>query len=280
MAFNFGAAEKASLDELKNGNLLQLMLLGQSGSGKSRAIGTLGVKTLMLYGGGESHGPASAKKPGGQIVAVSWDTDDDGTDIKTPDAKFKRLLDALTALPEIKAAGFGAVVVDGATELEVLIRSTNRFKDLCMTDKGKHNSFAEGTAVGVMFRQVTDALRKLQSVLGLHYVVTCLLDVKSISDAGEIQEAAPRLSTYGVCDGLLPQFQDRVAIGRMSKNDKIDHRLQFLAGVTKTSKDANGQVKKLINFAPRLGNLDASELPTTLAADLAKLARVKAGEKA
>ncbi len=109
--------------------------------------------------------------------------------------------------------------------------------------------------------------------------MTCILDIRSLGDSGEIQESSPKLSGYGVAENLIQQFPDIVAIGRMSKGDKVTHRLQFLAGVTRVSKDANGVVKKTMNFNPRITGKSVDELPATLPADLAGLVKFKAGTK-
>jgi hypothetical protein len=257
-----------------------LILLAQSGGGKSFAFGTFGVKTLFLYGTGEDHGPASARKSAGEnVVPVCWDFDDAGERL-SPEKAYKRLLDALSDVDGIQAEGFGAVVVDGATELETLIRKTNKWEQLCLTDKGKHNNFAESDATKALFRPVLEGLKDLQRRLGIHYSMSCILDIKQLADDGEILEASPKLSGYGVAENLIQQFPDIVAVGRMrNSKEQIGYRLQFLAGVTKTSKDATGHVKKIMNFNPRLAGFKVDELPSTLPVDLAALAKFKAEGK-
>jgi hypothetical protein len=275
MAFNFKAAEAQVAKSIDNKSLA-LMLLGQSGSGKSYVLGTFGVPTLYLFGTGESHGPQSARTVGGaNVLPVCWDQDDEGKAL-THDLAYRRLLDALGDVDGIKEAGFGAVAIDGATELEQMIRKTKKWEQLCQTDKGKHNNFAESDATKIMFRPVLDALKALQTTLGLHYAMSCILDIKQLGDNGGIQEASPKLSGYGVAENLIQQFPDIVALGRMSKDDKIAHRLQFLASVTRVSKDLTGTVKKTMNFNPRITGFKVDELPETFDPNLAKLAKFKA----
>ena len=278
MAFNFAAAEQSALKDM-DCKKLGLMLLGQSGGGKSFAAGTFGVKTLYLYGSGESHGPAAARHAGGpNVIPVIWDHDDDGTRVNA-DKAYKRLLDCLRDVEGIRQAGFQAVMVDGATELEALIRQTKQWEQLCLTDKGKHNNFAEGPAAATMFRAVLDALRDLQRALDIHYAMTCILDVRQLGSDGVILESAPRLTGYQLADSIIPQFPDIVVVGRMLKNDVPGHYFQFLAGVTKTSKDAAGEVKKTVNFHPRITGKALADLPLAVPADLGKLAAFKAGAK-
>lgn len=273
MAFDFDNAEQEGQADLVSPEL-EVLALAPSGGGKSSLMGTFGVKTLYLYGNGEAHGPAAARVFGGpNIVPVNWDYK--GSTKLTAGQAYERLLEALTDLAQIKSKGFGAIVVDGLTELEQLVRGTKRWENLCLTDKGKHNNFAEKDATLACVRPVLDALRTAKRSLGIHYGVTCTLDVKSLSDTGEIVESQPRLTGYGVAEGLLQQFRDIVVVGPMVKADVIAHRLQFLAGVSKTSKDASGNVKKTINFRPRVTGVAAEKLPATLAADLSVLAKFK-----
>ncbi len=275
MGFNFALAQQEAAAELKNVNL-GLMVLGQSGAGKSTLAGTFGVKTLYLYTTGESHGAKAAATIGGDNVS-SVSINVQSGDILTADKAYERLLSILSSVAEIKAEGFKAVVVDGATELEILIRETNRWKLLCQTDKGSHNTWAEGKATLAMLRPIIDGLKSLQRQLGIHFMMTCSLDVISVSDNGEIQESKPRLQTYSVAEGVIQQFEDIVVVGRMSNGDKVGHRLQFLAGVSRESKDGAGNVRKSINFNPRLSGVILDKLPLTTKADLQELIKLKKG---
>ncbi len=273
--FNFDKAIAEAKEGLKS-NHVGAIVLGPSGSGKSSLLGTFGVKTLYLYGTGEDHGPKAARALGdANIVPVCIDQDEGKT--LAPDEVFKRLIDILSNREGIKKAGFGAIALDGATELESIIRSTTKWKQLCTTDKGKHNGFAEPAATLQMFKPIIDGLKHLQRELGIQYAMTCILDVKQMAENGELLESSPRLVGYSVAEGLIQQFPDVLVVGRMVKGDKISHRIQFLAGVSKQAKDLAGQVKKSINFTPRLTGV--KELPNTLDADLTKVAELKTGSK-
>lgn len=269
--FDFKSAIAKAEKRLKN-NTLGLIVLGSSGSGKSALTGTTGLKTLYLYLSGETHGPKSAKTYGkGDIDAIM--IDDDG---RNPDEAFTALLNILDEQEGVIKAGYKAIVIDGATELEALIRKTSIFKKACQTSNGSHNNFAEPAAVQTMFREVMSRLRLLGDQ-GVHYIMTCILDVKSMDDdTGEIAEATPRLSTYSVAESIIQQFPDVVAIGRMSNGEKTAHRIQLCSGISKASKTANGAVKKMINFHPRLTGV--LTLPPHMPADLSKVIELKQGE--
>lgn len=276
MGFNFKAAQAQAAADLKN-DKLGLLVLGASGAGKSSVIGTLGVKTLYLYTTGESHGVSAAATQGGEnVVPVCLDYAD-GKGL-TADAAYDRLMAVLSDVEGIKKEGFGAIALDGASELEVLIRGTSRWRVMCQTDKGNHNSWEEGKATLAMFRPIIAALKDLQRSIGIHYVVTCILDVNSIGDDGEIMESKPKLQTYSVAEGVLQQFPDIVALGRMSKGDEIAHRIQFLAGVSRSTKDASGNIIKTVNFHPRLTGRVLADLPNTAKADLSELVKLKVGK--
>ena len=273
MSFNFARAKQNAVKDLTN-DKLGLLVLAQGGDGKSTLCGTFGVPTLLLYWQGESHGVLSAKSMGGTVDAIRLDLDDEGVKL-TPDLSYDRLLAILGESEGIKAAGYQAVVIDSLSELESVIRSTQKFKVACQTDKGAHNSFAEGNAVIGLMRGVFTRLKDLQLNLGIHFACTCPLNVVSKEDNGEIAEASPKLSTYSVAENVVLQFADIVTVGRMvNKEGKAAHRIQFGTSVSKESKTANGTVKKFLQFSPRLAGV--MELPSHMAADLSKLAELKA----
>ena len=275
MGFDFAKAIKVSEARLKH-TTVEAVLLGCSGSGKSAAAGSFGVKTLYLRTNGEKHGPVSAKTYGkSDIVDVNIERDDNGVDL-TADAAYQRTLDILGDIDGIKSAGFKAVILDGATEFEAIIRKTGAFKKACLTNKGEHNTFLESTAVNNQFREVTNKLRALADE-GIHYAVTCILDVKLVGDSGEIEEAAPRISTYSCAESLIQQFGDVLVVGKMVKGEEVDYRFQFGAVVNKTSKDAAGRVKKTLNYAPRLSGVVVDF--TSMKAKLSDVIKLKEGKK-
>lgn len=272
--FSFAKAAANARKDLDN-RRVGAIILAPSGGGKSTLGGTFGCKTLFIFGGAESHGPVAASVHGGDIVAVRFDQDDEGNNLD-PDDAYARLLSILDAEDAIKKEGFGAIVLDSLTEVENTVRATSKFKTECLSAQGKHNSFAEPAATLGLFRPILVKLRDLQLNLGVHYAATCPLQVSAIGDNGEIMESAPKLSGYSVAEGLILQFPDVLVVGRMiGKTGNAAHRLQFNAGVTKTSKDQLGTIKKTVNFTPRVTGVKT--LPPNIEASLAKVAEMKAG---
>lgn len=281
MAFDFDKAEKEAAKLIDN-TKLGAIVLGSSGGGKSFALGTLPGKILYLYTGSENHGVDSARISASKIVPVQIDLDGAASDeqklpngMLKPDAAYKRLLSILGEVEGIKKAGFGSVVIDGATELESIITATEQWKLMCQTDKGKHNPYAESKSTVAMFRPIVSALHNLQTQLGTHFAMTCILDVKSAGVYGEIEEASPRLSGYSVAESLIQQFGDVIVVGRMSKDNVAKHKFQFMTDVTRVSKDVLGNVKKAINFAPRVRGVPLERLPTYLDPDFKKVLELK-----
>lgn len=145
-----------------------------------------------------------------------------------------------------------------------------------MNAQGKHNSFAEPQTTLELFRPILVKLRDLQLNLGIHYAATCPLTVSAMAETGEITESAPKLSGYSVAEGLILQFPDVLVVGRMvGKSGNTAHRIQFAAGVAKTSKDQLGTIKKTVNFHPRVTGVKT--LPPHMEASLAKVAELKQG---
>lgn len=273
---NLSALIKQGQERLKNKSL-GLILLGPSGSGKSRACGTLGVKTLYLHTSGESHGPASAAGGGSEILPICIDKD--GDKILTPDESYQRLLQILAAKDELKKLGVGAVALDGATELEALIQSTNVWKERLKNEYKGVKAYA-GDLTLSMFRPILVALQDLQKELNVHYVLTCILHVREVGENNEILDAAPALYGFQVATGLIQQFADVMVIGQVFDGERLRPAFQLGSSVSKATKDQQTkEVRKLANFHCRLTGADLSEAPALMKPDLARLAKVKAEGK-
>ncbi len=265
--FNFTKAKENAQKDLNN-RTLGAIILGAPGAGKSSLAGTAGERTLYLYSGGESHGVSAASTSGTDVVGVRVDRDDSGAPLGA-DGSYQRIIDILAAKDGIVEEGFKLVVLDSLTEIESIIRGTTKWKRECESASGKHNSFAEPTATINMFRPILSALRDLALDHGIHYVATCPLMVQALGEDGQISEASPKLSGYSVAESLIMQFPDVLVVGRIVRNDKQVFALQFNAGVSKVSKDATGNVKKIASFNPRITGV--RDLPEVLPANLAQL---------
>ena len=270
MAFDFKAAQAQAKKQMSNKALFAI-ILGASGSGKSSLIGTAPGKTLFIFGSGEGHGPKAAAALGGEVVPICMDVGDDGAQLN-PDDSYNRLLAILGDTASIKAEKFATVALDGAPELEAILLKSKRFETAITNDKGKINSFAKSGEMSALVREVVMALKKLHSE-GLNVIVTCRTDVRSLEDDGSVAECSPKLSSYGVAENLISQFDDILMIGSMCVGGKTGYALQFGAAVSRVSKDENGKVKKILNFSPRITG--AKDVPEFMKADLKKVVELK-----
>jgi energy-coupling factor transporter ATP-binding protein EcfA2 len=270
------------LNEVSNetSNLLFLALLGPSGAGKSHLAGTAPGKILYVHGSAESHGVASARKSGGNVLPVCFDRDKSGA--LKPDQAYKRLLEILR--PEvIKKAEVTSIVFDGLTELEKLVRETDEFKNRCATKNGGHDKFSEQPSTISMMDKVFNALRDAQYANNAHIIVLGILDVqKEDEKTGAIELAAPRLSGYGVAVTAIQQFGDILAIGKMrNAKGETGWAIQTGSTVSKVSRAAEkdgGHVKKFINFDCRLQLPAGVDLPAFIKADLKDVIALKTGK--
>jgi hypothetical protein len=271
---DFAKLEKDAIESLKT-DLLFVALLGGSGQGKSRACGSLPGKILYIHTSGESHGPISAAAGGNTVFPIQIDVDTKRA--LSADETYVRLLEILKSREQLEKLGIKSVVLDGATELEQVIRGTKAFKEKCKTSSGGHNAFNEGAATIDLMRPVLDELRNLQRDLKVHIVVTCLLDVKNVGDKKEVLEASPKLTSYGVASSVIPQFGDVLMIGRMQEDEgEVQYNFQMGGNVSKVSKEVNGRVKKMINFSPRISVLNHGvQIPEYIPADFAEILKIK-----
>jgi hypothetical protein len=269
---NLAQLIKDGQEKLKNKNV-SLILLGPSGSGKSRACGTFGVKTLFIHTSGESHGPASAASGGSEILPICLDRD--GDKVLSADDSYARLLEVLSSGPELKKLGIGAIAIDGATELESIIQNTTAWKTRLAAEYKGVKSYA-GDLTLSMFRPILNGLQKLQAEIGIHYVMTCILSVRELGENGEILEASPSLYGFNVASGLIQQFPDILVIGQVSDGERARPAIQLGSHATKVTKDQQSkEVRKLSNFHNRITGADLSSAPDLIKPSLALVAKIK-----
>ena len=258
--------------------LLALILFGAPSGGKSQAMGTMGVKTLFLYHGGESHGPASAKAGGSEIIPYCVDVDENGIKLD-PDVAYNELVALLQNQKFFIDNGIKAVALDGAGEVEFLIMQTAFWRTSAQARFKGVESYSFPITLE-MLRPIMDALRDLQLKLGIHFVVSCILDVKEFADNGVISDGTPKMFGYGTVSAFLQQFPDRMVIGQVEVNGTTKPRIQLASVVTKSTKDrTTKEITKLMHFRPQLQGVDLAAGPAFLSPDLSKLIAYKAAGK-
>jgi hypothetical protein len=257
---------------------LMALVMGASGGGKSSSLGTLGVPTLVLVGQTESHGATNARSAAQDkdlVTGLSYivNKEDGSLDAQ---GSYKNLL-AILRDPEL-ADNFDAVAVDGASELQGIFKDTARFRELCLSDKGTHNSFKEAESYGVMFNEVINALLNLRK-RGVHCLMTCAAIVTGGGDGSDEITAKPNLYGFTTAENLCRNFPDIFYVTMLREedeegNEKTVHRFVFNPKVSAVSKDAKtGKVMKqsFSNFSPRISMFSREDLPEKSEVNLAKV---------
>lgn len=275
--FNFSQGLERAKKVLDNPSKLELLLMGPSGAGKSYTIGTIGVKTLYIYATRETHGPQAAQVLGkDNIVPICFDygvwKDETTPRLFTADESLSYLKALLSSHDWIKENKFEAVALDGMAALEVIVKETTDWRKKCLTTSNKHNTFKESEASTEMLGAIVSLLKGVQRECNVHIVATSMIDVKDMDGFGGISEAAPKLQGYGVCEAVVANFGDVLVVGRMTKGTDVKWKFQSLMDVKKVSKDENGTIKKILNFAPRLSG---ATLPPIMDADLSQVIKLK-----
>jgi hypothetical protein len=123
-----------------------------------------------------------------------------------------------------------------------------------------------------MIGNVINLMKAAQREANCHIVVTGILDVKEVDGFGAIMEATPKLSGYGLCEALVSFFGDILVVGKMTKGNEVKWKFQAMTDLTKTSKDEVGNLKKALNFSPRVSGV---VLPPIMDADFSQVAKMK-----
>lgn len=251
------------------------IIFGASGAGKSTALGTSGLNTLLLHGPTENHAGTNARLLGrDKIFPLEYTVRNDKGNVDA-DATYKNLLNILKD-SEISQQ-FEAVALDSWTEVQTIIGETREFRESCLTDKGKHNKFAESDEYTRRLNQVVHALLDLNGK-GVHILTTCAAIIKDSDAEGSDVSAKPNLKGWSVGEDLVRNFPDVLYVQLVrvinEKGDEVSkHKFLFNPKVSAESKDAGGKTTKVSfsNFAPRISYFKRDDLPHDSEVDLSKI---------
>ena len=235
---------------------LFLCVMGPSGAGKSHFIGTYPGKTLLIYGQGESHGPASAVKSNKDIIPISWSQTKDGS--IQPEHYIKRLKDILNPEAIVKA-GFKCIAIDSFTNFCLDLKETPVFKQRCRAKDGSHNAFKETEALIELCSKVLNLLQEISDVHNIDVIVSMDLQINNVGENGVITESKPGLPTFGVGKALVQQFPDILVLGRIEGKPVFQN---FAKVISKSVDRKTNTVIKYLEFNPRLRGVN--ELPETI----------------
>lgn len=253
---------------------LFLVVMGASGVGKSRFLGTYPARTLLLYGSGESHGPASASVPAGDnLIAVPWDRGESGE--LPPDSVLPRIK-ALLAPDALKAAGIKCVAIDSLTNLCLDLKKTAVYKQRCSDAKGNHNPFKESEALIELISGVIRPLQQLNDYHGIDSICTLDLSIQKVSDEGYILESKPGLPTFGVGKAVIQQFPDILVLNRRGSHAPEFESMATVVSSSETRATKDNPVSEMVKyleFHPRLRGVAA--LPNIIPADVREVLKLK-----
>lgn len=257
---------------------LMLVMVGPSGSGKSTAIGTLGIRTLFITRGIETHGADNAASVNPNIHVLKLDRAKDGTKLHA-DEEVKRL-NAVLESPKL-AEQFKAVAIDGFTEFCKMYTSTTEMAELLALPKAI-KALAEADYVE---KQITILIGKLVDVneKGLSVLATCAGSITSDPNDQDSYEVKPDLPGHKTGQLVARAFPEIVAIGKHTSYDessgevKSDHKFLFHANMVKRSTDKKGVVTKQSSFSPRLRGVYGGDLPASIPANLKDLIKLRKG---
>ena len=270
------ALDFTRLKKVTNSNrLLFALLIGRSGSGKSTLAGTLGVPTLFICGQNELHGAMSAATKNSEIYRVVYNVreeTDTGPEFKdfavgtrlSPDLSLQKLRSVLSSDlgPTIKA-----VVFDGYTELDHIIRASSEFDIKCRTDKGQRNSFKETDVSKEMLRGITSLLQE-QVSKGRHAIATLGATHTLSLEPNSPETVKPELLGFNVARTLPYCFSDICFLDTITQKGVLRHVLAFNTQASLTQKDVAGNVKAQDGFTACIRGIPREKLPAFMKADL------------
>jgi hypothetical protein len=256
------------------------LLVGPSGFGKSSMIGTLKGTTLFIHTRSEHHGLRAAAALGGDMLGICIDMKEeiDGSnyddvvigDLLSPDQAYDKLVSVLSS----DLSGIDNIAVDSLSDLDLLLKRTSTFTNMCQTDKGRHNKFAEPEASIKLIRGVVDLLGT-HHARGKNVVVTLAARVKERDGDGKLESVELILSTYGCAEQIPRLFSEVLLLDIVEVDEEKRHACVFLAQVKREAKDVSGTVKKAMSFEPRITGVTRDKLPAFCKADFNKISELK-----
>lgn len=255
---------------------LMLVMIGPSGSGKSTTIGTLGLPTLFITRGIETHGADNAASVNPNIHVLKLDRASDGSKL-TADQEVQRLITVLES-PKLSEQ-FKVVAIDGFTEFCKMFTSTTEMAEILSQPK-TIKALAEADYVE---KRITELISRLVDVneRGLSVLATCAGSITSDPNDQDSYEIKPDLPGHKTGQLVARAFPEIVAIGKSSSYNeetgevKSEHRFFFHANMVKRSTDKKGIVTKQSSFSPRLRGVYGGDLPANIPANLKDLIKLR-----
>ncbi len=258
---------------------IMLVAVGPSGAGKSTLIGSLGVVTLVITRGIETHGADNAAAVNPDIYALKLDRDKEGNTISADD-EVRRLYAALNS-PKLFEQ-FKCVAIDGWTEMCRMFAATSAVAKALETSKIPH--LDQARLVGECIMTLIEKLKELNEK-GMHIITTCAGSITTDPQDSDLYEIKPNLPGHGIGEAVSRCFPDIIGLGKTTIMDEETgeieavHKIIFHALVVKRSKNKAGAVTKQSSFSPRLRGKFGKDLPPSMSADLKQLIKFRNEEQ-
>lgn len=283
--------KQQSLAKKQNTDVLALcaLVIGPRQAGKSTLIGTAEGTVFYITTADEIHSIETAKAMaentyGADIIPFVIDikTEDEQGDQLEPDeyqslnsdqaiSRLDQVLDALLATDNVHEE-IQYVVVDSVASVHEKITDTTAIR-------GDKDKFRADRNAQVRLKDMCQKLTLLHTK-GINVVVTCPAIVEQDKITGLYDQIEPYITGFRTNFNLVGIFPDIAATGKVNFEDddgniESQYCLQFAGTASKDGKRASDQSYRCVNFRPRINGLLEHETPTTLPADLKKLAAYK-----
>ena len=271
---------------------LNLLLLGCQGVGKSSCCASLLRKpTILLYSRIlESHSPQYMAKAcelpyydgatPDNLLSKSIDVREEGDEqlvpacakipVGSPLGDDFALMKLMALLKHAKGQAAN-IVLDSMTAIVSIIKGTAKWRSMCLTKDGGHNSYAETGAFITIIQEIMAMLTELEES-GMNCVTICGAKATELEQSSkEVTQIAPDLPVFGVIEKVVFFYPD-IAVVTRKDAPPFTRMLSFAIDVQKASKTQDGkQIRKFMNVSPRLRGMPINVCIEELPPDLLKL---------
>jgi hypothetical protein len=160
------------------------------------------------------------------------------------------------------------IVLDSLTATVSIIKGTAKWRSMCLTKDGGHNSYAETGAFITILQEIMALLTDLCGS-GMNCVTVCGAKATEIDQSSKaVTQISPDLPVFNVVDKVVFYYPD-IAVITHKDAPPFTRMLSFAIDVQRESKTQDGkQIKKFLHVNPRLSsmpiNLNIEELPPDL----------------
>lgn len=244
---------KISFDKFKSkkdeDEKLFCLLSGIRGSGKSTAIGTLGVKTLVIASGLESHAFTAAKLFGKEnILKTLYDIDEDTNKQLKPDVAIQNLHDILDFLitSEDTQQNIEAIALDSFGAIDKTLLETTRVSQ-------EKNNFE---AMNILENEHFRIIRKLKELhrKGLHIIATMPISGK-FDDEGFYLNGTPQIRGIRTTQNIMGVFPELLVCAFI----RGEYVFQMNVLLKKVGKAVSGEDKEFPSY-PRINGLSNDDV--------------------